>query len=104
MTIRKTYKQLIVFFVRCWQATRIFRSYFFQCRFYPSCSDYFLDAIKLYGLFTGVGLTIKRLIKCHPLCEGGIDEVYSLETSEGLSLCDKPERRKGLAQKSEAIS
>ena len=66
---------LVLFFARCWQATRIFRSYFFQCRFYPSCSDYFLEAIRLHGLFCGIGLTIRRLIKCHPLCEGGVDKV-----------------------------
>ena len=62
-----------------WQKTRFMRSLFSlnQCRFYPSCSDYFLEAIKKHGLLFGLGLSIKRLFRCHPLCEGGVDEVPS---------------------------
>ena len=70
---------LISFFVTLWQKTRIVRSVFafFQCRFYPSCSDYFLESFKKHGLILGIKLSLKRLVKCHPLCEGGIDEVPS---------------------------
>lgn len=69
--------QFFLFFVRLWQKTRLLRSIFnfSQCRFYPSCSDYFLDAIKIYGPILGLGLGVKRICKCHPFCEGGIDEV-----------------------------
>ena len=69
--------QLILFFVTLWQKTRVIRSFFqfSQCRFYPSCSNYFLESIKVHGLISGMMLSIKRLIRCHPLCEGGVDEV-----------------------------
>lgn len=45
------------------------------CRFYPSCSSYALEALQRHGSVKGVYLTIKRLAKCHPFHEGGIDPV-----------------------------
>ncbi len=45
------------------------------CRFYPSCSTYAMDAIEKHGALYGCFLTIKRLSKCHPFHEGGIDLV-----------------------------
>ncbi|QWF71198.1 membrane protein insertion efficiency factor YidD [Methylomonas paludis] len=45
------------------------------CRFYPSCSSYGLEAIQLHGAANGSYLTIRRLLKCHPFHEGGIDPV-----------------------------
>lgn len=46
-----------------------------HCRFYPSCSAYCIEAIEKHGVLKGFLLTTKRLSKCHPLCEGGIDHV-----------------------------
>jgi putative membrane protein insertion efficiency factor len=46
-----------------------------QCRFYPSCSDYTSEAIEKYGTLKGVALGAKRLLKCHPLHPGGVDNV-----------------------------
>ena len=46
-----------------------------HCRFYPSCSSYAMEAIKLHGAAAGSYLTIKRLLKCHPFHAGGIDPV-----------------------------
>lgn len=45
------------------------------CRFYPTCSRYAYMAIEKYGLVKGGYMTIKRLLKCHPFNDGGIDEV-----------------------------
>lgn len=63
--------------VYLWQKTRILRYLlnFSSCRFYPSCSDYFLEAIEKHGLKIGSLLFIKRLLRCHPISSGGIDEV-----------------------------
>ena len=37
-----------------------------KCRFMPSCSEYFIEALKSHGLVAGCSLGIKRIIKCHP--------------------------------------
>jgi hypothetical protein len=46
-----------------------------NCRFYPSCSTYSLQALQLHGAIIGSYLTLKRLLRCHPFHEGGIDPV-----------------------------
>lgn len=45
------------------------------CRFYPSCSQYAIDAIRVHGAARGVWLAAKRLLKCQPLHPGGYDPV-----------------------------
>lgn len=45
------------------------------CRFYPTCSQYALEAVSKYGALKGVLLTVKRLSKCHPFHPGGYDPV-----------------------------
>ncbi|NLW42149.1 MAG: membrane protein insertion efficiency factor YidD [Tissierellia bacterium] len=44
-----------------------------RCRFYPTCSQYALEAYEKYGFFKGTYLAIKRILKCHPFHEGGYD-------------------------------
>lgn len=43
------------------------------CRFYPTCSQYSIQAFKKYGFLKGLWLTIKRISKCHPFHPGGYD-------------------------------
>lgn len=45
------------------------------CRFYPSCSTYFLDALRSHNVFYGCFLGIKRLLKCNGFFLGGYDPV-----------------------------
>ncbi|MCK9478125.1 MAG: membrane protein insertion efficiency factor YidD [Firmicutes bacterium] len=45
------------------------------CRFEPSCSLYALEAFERYGVFKGLFLSVKRVLKCHPFCSGGYDAV-----------------------------
>ena len=37
-----------------------------KCRFFPTCSEYCIEALKTYGLFLGLKLGAKRILKCHP--------------------------------------
>lgn len=46
-----------------------------SCRFYPSCSSYFIEALEKYGVLIGTFLGIKRILRCNPFFEGGIDPV-----------------------------
>jgi uncharacterized protein len=46
-----------------------------QCRFHPTCSHYAQDAVMVHGVLGGGWLAAKRLLRCNPWCEGGIDHV-----------------------------
>lgn len=43
------------------------------CRFYPTCSEYAMQAVRLYGAWSGTIMTLKRLSRCHPFHPGGYD-------------------------------
>ena len=46
-----------------------------HCRFVPSCSDYAIEAIGRYGAIGGSGLAMRRVLRCNPWHEGGLDPV-----------------------------
>lgn len=46
-----------------------------SCRYTPTCSQYCIEALRKYGLFKGLWLTIKRLSRCHPWGGSGYDPV-----------------------------
>ena len=46
-----------------------------KCRFYPTCSNYAIEAIRLHGAARGSLLAARRVCKCHPWHEGGVDLV-----------------------------
>lgn len=46
-----------------------------SCRFYPTCSQYAIEALSKYGVLKGSWLSLKRIAKCHPFHPGGYDPV-----------------------------
>ncbi len=46
-----------------------------SCRFYPSCSQYALEAVTRHGALRGGWLAARRLVRCHPFHPGGNDPV-----------------------------
>lgn len=58
-----------------------------NCRYYPTCSHYTHTAIDKYGAIKGLWLGIRRILRCHPWAEGGIDPVPGTEDD------DKPAKK-----------
>jgi hypothetical protein len=46
-----------------------------SCRFEPTCSAYSLQALERHGAAAGTYLTLRRIGRCHPWCDGGLDPV-----------------------------
>ena len=46
-----------------------------MCKFYPSCSNYAIEAINIHGCVKGTILSIKRILRCNPKSVGGFDPV-----------------------------
>ena len=61
------------------------------CRFYPSCSEYAVEALSKHGALRGGWLTLRRLGRCHPFCAGGVDPVPDVSPrSTGCCRSDQP--------------
>ena len=67
-------RRSLIFLIACY---RLLVSPFLgnNCRFHPSCSRYAEEAIATHGVMKGSYLTLRRLGKCHPWHEGGLDPV-----------------------------
>ena len=46
-----------------------------QCRFMPTCSNYFIEAVEKHGPVRGMLMGLRRFSRCNPLCSGGYDPV-----------------------------
>lgn len=66
-------KKIIIKLIKSYQKLPIpWHSY---CKYYPTCSNYAIDAINEYGVFKGTILSIYRIIRCNPFSKGGYDPV-----------------------------
>ena len=71
---RTNFKGLIVKFIRAYQL--IISPYLGNnCRFYPTCSNYAIEAIERFGVVKGLKMSILRLLRCNPWGGSGIDMV-----------------------------
>lgn len=61
-----------------------------NCRFYPTCSNYAMQAVALHGVCKGSLLAGKRLCKCHPWHAGGVDLVPEKESPANHVASEKP--------------
>jgi putative membrane protein insertion efficiency factor len=67
-------KQFFLFWIRLYK--KILSPFLgVNCRFYPTCSEYLYESVSKYGLARGCWLGLKRLLRCHPFHEGGLDPV-----------------------------
>ena len=72
--ISKFFSGIMILMIRFYQKfiSPLFPS---TCRFYPTCSTYFIQALQKYGVFKGIWLGIKRILRCNPFSKGGYDPV-----------------------------
>ena len=56
-----------------------------SCRFYPSCSNYAIEAVRLHGAARGGWLAVRRVCRCHPWNAGGNDPVPTPPTACGCN-------------------
>ena len=61
-----------------------------RCRFQPTCSEYARQALEEHGLAQGLWLSVKRIGRCHPLSDGGIDLVPKPQTDTPERASNKP--------------
>ena len=69
--IKKIIIKIILFYKR--NISVFFKAHGVECKYYPTCSDYSLQAIKKYGVIKGCFLSIIRILKCNPFSKGGYD-------------------------------
>ena len=67
-------QQLLIGLVRVYQAT-LSRWLGGQCRFTPTCSQYFIEAVRRRGALRGGAMGVWRILRCNPFCKGGYDPV-----------------------------
>ncbi|NOY66253.1 MAG: membrane protein insertion efficiency factor YidD [Gammaproteobacteria bacterium] len=67
-------RKILIFIIRAYQyiISPLLGSH---CRFYPTCSSYAHTAIERHGVFYGSWLALRRILRCHPWAEGGVDSV-----------------------------
>lgn len=73
-------------FVKAWRKV-ISPMYGDVCKFHPSCSTYGLQALETHGAFRGTWLLVRRLFRCHPWADGGVD--YVPDTPEARAWADE---------------
>jgi putative membrane protein insertion efficiency factor len=59
-----------------------------KCRFYPTCSNYAIEALKVHGAARGSWLALRRVCRCHPWHEGGVDLVPPAGQASSPTACD----------------
>jgi putative membrane protein insertion efficiency factor len=53
-----------------------------RCRYFPSCSEYAVAALRTHGSTRGLRLSVRRILRCHPWAPGGVDPVPPARTSK----------------------
>ena len=68
-------KKIIIFLIKIYKKiiSPVFSRCGIHCKYYPTCSDYMVQAVEKYGVIKGCLLGLKRILKCNPFSKGGYD-------------------------------
>lgn len=68
-------RKIFIFLIKGYQKTisPLLKQVGVNCKYYPSCSEYMIQAIRKYGCLKGLYLGTKRILRCHPFAKGGYD-------------------------------
>lgn len=68
-------KKILIILIKIYKKTisKIFSTMGFHCKYYPTCSEYTMQAIQKYGSIKGMYYGLKRIIRCNPFSKGGYD-------------------------------
>lgn len=81
--VKRSMQHAMILFIQLYRLC--FRPYLPpSCRFYPSCSEYAMESIKIFGAWKGGLYAFKRLLRCHPWSEGGVDPVPVSKLKENI--------------------
>lgn|GEM_PF-1095189 len=78
-------KWVLIGFIKFWRAV-ISPSYGNVCKYYPTCSEYGLEAVRTHGAVKGGALTAWRIMRCNPWSHGGYDPVPGTPAAEQWAL------------------
>ena len=67
-------KKLFIKFIRYYQKN-ISSNTTSKCKYYPTCSNYAIEAINIHGAFKGTLMAVYRILRCNPFSKGGYDPV-----------------------------
>ncbi len=63
-----------------------------NCRFWPTCSEYAIEALRLHGAAKGTAMATKRILRCNPWHEGGVDPVPGSDAAAASQMGHAPMR------------
>ena len=72
--LNRNLRNILIYLVKIYQY--IISPFFpYNCRYFPSCSEYSINALKKFGIFKGSYLTIIRILKCNPIFDSKFDPI-----------------------------
>ena len=77
-------KNLLIRFIKFYQKN-ISANTSSKCKYFPTCSNYAVEALQIHGVFKGTLLAIWRVLRCNPFSRGGYDPVPEKKKKRGNS-------------------